>query len=884
MKRSIGMAVLGIWCAFSEVGYAQEMPQNLTLGEGFVNPMGFYDASPAFSWKLPVGTKAQSAYQVQVKDAVKNKILWDSAWVESDQSVFVPYARKELKSRQQIEWKARFKDQQGKESEWSEVQTCEMGLLSNEDWSAHWIRSASPFDPEVETVSWFRNEFKTARAVKQARLYATAKGAYEIFINGEKIGNEHFAPGWTAYHDRIDTMTYDVTKQIKAGKNAIGATLGTAWYAGEIWWHHDKAVKGQQPELLVQLELIYEDGSKERIVTDGQWKETGDGPILYSGIYDGEEYDARKEMAGWNRVGFDDAAWKNPLVNSELGDARLTPKSLPLVVVKQELKAVEITEPEPGRFVYDFGQNFVGKIMLKNIPVKSGQTVQARVAEMLNQDGTLYTKNYRSAKCVIKYTAADEQPFTWTQTYSFYGCRYVELSGLPKGTKPSIDWLKGLVLFSDLKPTGTFTSSHKKLHQLQSNIVWGQRGNFLEVPTDCPQRNERMGWAGDAQVFASTAMFNYDCLAFFKSWLGSMRADQMDDGRIPHVIPAIYPHGGSAGWMDAATIIPWDVYVRTGDLEILADNIEMMEKLVEYYESKITEGDKLPSKLQNFGDWLQPYAKDRKGETSSDLISAAFYVHSLDLLTKSCKATGLETKASAYGRKTREAKAAFASFYLDETGTLKNAQETQTSYVLALEFGLVPESLKKNAEERLTALVDEADGHLRTGFLGTPYLTWVLDRAGKEEVAFDLLFNETYPSWFYPINQGATTMWERWNSYSHKDGFGDAKMNSFNHYAYGAVGLWMYERVAGLAPDPKHPGYKHFYVRPLVGGPLTLAKAELDTPYGLASSAWSKEGELLRMSVTVPPNTTATIVFPSDRAPKKVSAGDHTFTVECSNL
>jgi len=413
---------------------------------------------------------------------------------------------------------------------------------------------------------------------------------------------------------------------------------------------------------------------------------------------------------------------------------------------------------------------------------------------------------------------------------------------------------------------------------LQSNITWGQRGNFLDIPTDCPQRNERLGWTGDAQVFAPTSMFNYDCHAFWKSWLGSMRDDQLKDGRVPHVIPNILPNVNSAGWMDAATIIPWGIYVRSGDIEVLADNFEMMEKLVAWYRGQSVDG--LSPNANGFGDWLQPYSEKTKGDTPQPLLQAAFYARSCQILADSARALEREEAANKYTAEAESIKRAYAEQYFDVEGKLINAPETQTAYLLAIAFDLIPEAMKKMAAGHLVRLIDDADGHLRTGFLGTPYIVSVLDEMGHRDLALSILFKETYPSWFFSINQGATTMWERWNSYSHKDGFGKVGMNSFNHYAYGAIGQWMYERVAGLAPDPVHPGYKHFFVRPLIAPRLDHARAELETAYGKASSGWKKENGKVIMDVVVPPNTTATIEFPNGRETETVPAGTYRFELE----
>jgi len=850
-----------------------EVAMDLKVCEGFVEPLGLHDATPTFSWKLPAGVRHQMAYRIQVSET---KLVWDSGWVKSDQSVFVPYGGKPLESRQKMTWRVDYKDQDGNVGGWSAPATFELGLLSSNDWKAKWIRPANDL-PELESTSMLRRDFSVKGEVAQARLYVTAKGLFEVHLNGKKVGQDAFTPGWTSYSKRIDTLTYDVTDHLSKGQNAIGALLGTGWYAGKIGFRGEQNRYGSRPELLLQLEITYADGSSAVIVSDESWKSTFDGPIRSSSIYNGETYDAGMEFPGWDRADFDDKAWSKVSAEADLGPADLAPKPFQPVRVTEVLEVQKITEPEEGRFIFDMGQNMVGYPEL-NIPVEKGQKITARFAEMLNLDGTMYTDNYRKAKSINFYTAAETGAITWKPTFTFHGFRYVELSGFSKDVKPSKDWVKGLVLHTDLPSIGTFESSHDKLNQLQSNIVWGQRGNFLDLPTDCPQRDERMGWTGDAQAFCSTSMFNYESHAFWKSWLGSARDDQLPSGKIPCVIPDVFAGPDSPGWMDAATIIPWDSYVRSGDKELLSENYEMMEKLVSFYRKKAKKN--LIPKISGFGDWLQPYAEDNKGDTPLPLLGTAFYAHSTQILADSAEVLGKTADAKKYQAEADAIKEAFAFHYFDKNGTLKNAPETQTAYILALRFNLIPEDLRKGAAENLVKLIEEADGHLRTGFLGTPYIAQVLDEAGYTDLAFSLLFKETYPSWFYSINQGATTMWERWNSYTLEDGFNSEGMNSFNHYAYGAIGQWMYERVAGITPDPEHPGYKHFYVRPLPGGPLTSAKAELETVYGKVSSSWKLEGNMLSMDVIVPPNTTATVQFPNGRKSERVGPGQHQFSAK----
>lgn len=856
----------------SAVRHSAPPPCALTVGEGFVNPLGFHDPNLVFSWKLPRGVRSQTAFHIQARTDGPG---WDSGWRTSDQSLFIPYGATPLASRQRVQWRVRYRNERGRESRWSSWAHVEMGLLANADWKAKWIRPRQPRPQAGEPAALLRREFQLANPIEKARLYVTARGVFEMNINGRRVGRDHFANGWTSYHKRLDTLAYDVTRMLRAGSNTIGALLGSGWYAGRFPFEtQKKGPYGTDPELLVQLEITPASGRGTRVVSDESWEGTFDGPVISSSLYDGEQHDARIAPANWAPV----------LAQSDLGTARLAPKPFPPVRETQTLAAKCITQPQPGRFIFDLGQNMVGWARIR-VPAKAHQTTTIRFAEMLKQDGTLYTENYRSAKSIDTHTAAKTGTVRWEPHFTFHGFRYVELSGFPAGAKPRKNWVTGAVLHSDLKPIGTFASSHAKLNQLQSNIRWGWRGNSLDIPTDCPQRDERCGWTGDAQVFCSTASFNYDGLAFWKSWLGSMRDDQNGDGSIPDIIPLPTPGWGhkSPGWLEAATFIPWDLFVRTGDTRILAENYDMMAGLVGWYRAQLLDG--LLPNIQGFGDWLQPYPRVTapnwmgacRGDTPTPLLGAAYFARSLRIMAHASAALGRAADAVRYTREADAANASFVRAYVDRDGRVNRALETQTAYVLALGFDLLPDACRARAADHLARLIRDAGGHLRTGFLGTPYIASVLDRTGHSDIACDLLFRETYPSWFYSINQGATTMWERWNSFSHRDGFGDVKMNSFNHYAYGAIGQWMYERIAGLAPDPARPGYKHFFVRPLICPQLRSAGAELDTPYGLASSAWKKAARTVELTVVIPPNTTATISLPS--GDKSVQgSGKHRFS------
>lgn len=841
---------------------------DLSVGENRVNPLGFDNPLPVFSWKLPPGTEAQTAYQVRVE----NK--WDSGWVESDQTRHVPYGGEPLAAREKVIWRVRFRDELGRTSAFSQPAELEMGLLGSPDWQAEWIRPRTETALNEEPVGCLRREFDLPAKVEKARLYVTARGLFQVHLNGQKVGADTFTPGWVSYNRRLDTLTYDVTDLLKEGPNAVAALLAKGWYAGRLVWEDALGFFGKDPQLLLQLEVSLRNETRLKILSDNQWKANFKGPICSSSIYDGEVYDARREMPGWSESGFDDAAWEQVAADPNLGNVELLPKTFPTVRSTQRLAAVAVTAPRPGHFIFDLGQNMVGWAEI-HIPVEEGKKVHLRFGEMLNADGSLYTDNYRSAKSADCYIPSRTGTIVWKPTFTFHGFRYVELSGFAENREPQLDWIQGVVLHSDLLRTGTFESSHEKLNHLQRNIVWSQRGNFLDIPTDCPQRDERLGWTADAQVFCPTALFNYDGLGFFKSWLRSMRDDQLPNGLIPNVIPSIPGIGegswmlnGSPGWVDAAVIIPWEVFVRTGDSSVLRENFEMMVRHVICWRNR-------EQPISAFGDWLQPHSEDKIGDTSIDLLCRAFYAHSAQILLQAAEV--LELPLKQFAAEAHATRQDFIQRFIDTEGRLVNVPETQTAYLVALAMDLVPDPLKFNTARHLAELVRSAEGHLRTGFLGTPFVLAILDRFGYTDMALDMLFKETYPSWFYPINQGATTMWERWNSYTLEDGFNADGMNSFNHYAYGAIGQWLYERIAGLAPDPDHPGYKHFFIQPLIPAQLTWARAELETPHGKASCAWQKTGPQVKLDVLVPPNTTAS-VYPPDGSPsREIRAGAHTF-------
>ncbi len=849
------------------------LPHELVVSEQFKNPIGFYDATPTFSWKLPQDSniKTQTAYAIVVASNPEllpdNADLWESGKVESAQSLFVKYKGKQLASRQKVYWQLKFWDQDKKASAWSEVANFELGLLKNSDWQAKWIslpkvdKAKSPkTNKKTYKVQYLRNVFTLDSKIEAARLYITAKGLFEAEINGKKVGNDVMAPGWTPYNKRIETLTYDVTDHLQDGTNAIGIALAEGWYAGRLMLRGYPKVS---PKVMCQLEVKYTNGTIKTFITDESWTATQDGPIVYAGIYDGELYDARKAQKAWSTKTFDATGWQKVVAEDRDSEVSLTPKRHNTVKSVEELAPVAITEIDKGVVIFDMGQNMVGVPRIK-VPMRKDGTLKIRFAEMLQQDGRMYTKNYRGAVSTDYYIAKEDGQIEYEPTFTFHGFRYVELSGFDANATPDKSWVTGVVQHSNYNLNVEFKSSHDKLNQLQSNIIWGVRGNTLDIPTDCPQRDERAGWTGDAQVIAPTSFFLGDVHAFWMSWLQSVRDDQDEDGAVPVMVPSL---GGklraSAGWSDAITIIPWETYQRTGDIGVLEENYASMKKWVGFYQAKAKNH---IAKMFTHGDWLQPYSTHKRDErfgiTSNKLIITAHYAHSVNLTAQAARVLGFESEAKTYELLFQTLRDVFQKQFFDTQGRIIEGPETQTAYLLALAFDLLDEELEQKAIPHLLEQIQLTDNHLRTGFLGTPLLPLVLDKIGETDLMYDILFKETYPSWFYSINQGATTMWERWNSYTRKDGFNKGGMNSFNHYAYGAIGRWMYERIAGIKPVKE--GYKEIEIAPIPGGPLTSAAATYNSPYGKVSSSWKLVDKEFNLDIIVPPNTTAQVLVPGN--------------------
>ena len=844
-----------------------------------INPLGIDVRAPRVSWQLRSARRhvRQTAYRIQVARATADlrsgrSLIWDSGRVESAESTHRVYEGPPLESGRRYVWHVRVWDDTGEPTPWSEPAWWEMGLLSPGDWRASWIAPGFEETGDSPPPPLLRRAFRLRGPIRSARAYVTSRGLYELRLNGQRVGDEVFTPGWTSYNKRLQYQTYDVTSLLRAGENAAGVSLGSGWYRGYIGFRDQRNVYGSQVALLLQIAVSYANGEQDVIVSDAQWK-SSTGPIRMSEIYHGERYDARLEKGRWTEPGYDDAGWSGVRV-VEGGKGALVAPAGPPVRRVEEVRAREILRTPAGETVVDFGQNLVGWIRL-SVRGPAGTTVTLRHAEVLDRDGNFYVQNLRVARQKIEYTLRGADKEVYEPHFTFQGFRYVAVDGFPG--ELALDSLTAVVIHSDLPMAGEFTTSHSVVNQLQHNILWGLKGNFLDVPTDCPQRDERLGWTGDAQVFARTAAFNADIAGFMTKWLRDVAADQQPSGSVPHVVPDVLsrpdqPAAGSAGWADAAVIIPWTMYLTYGDRRLLEEQYGSMTRWVGYMRQRA--GDDLVWDGDfHFGDWLA-FATTRSdypgATTGKDLIATAFFARSTDLLARIARVLGRDEDAARYDAQLGAIRSAFQREFVSAGGRV--GENTQTAYVLALHFDLLPESLRAAAAGRLARDVRER-GHLTTGFLGTPYLLDVLTRYGYLEEAYQLLERDQYPSWLYPITRGATTIWERWDGIKPDGTFQDAGMNSFNHYAYGAVGEWMYRVMAGIDIDPAQPSYRHTVIAPRPGGSFTSVAASHETMHGRVASAWKKEAAGMELAVEIPPNTTATVRLPAAQMAKVTEEG-----------
>ncbi|HML76139.1 MAG TPA: family 78 glycoside hydrolase catalytic domain [Anaerohalosphaeraceae bacterium] len=699
-------------------------------------------------------------------------------------------------------------------------------------------------------AQYLRSQFSATKSVRRATLYTTAFGIYQLYLNGQRISKDYFSPGWTDYNKRIYYRTYDVTSAIKRGDNAIGAILADGWYAGYVGYGKKRNHYGQKLRLLAQLHIEYSDGTTQDVFTNPDWKGTT-GPILQADFLMGETYDATKELTGWNEPGYADAAWAKVSTGAELTPQVQAAPSEP-VVVFEEVKPVSVSEPTKGAYVFNMGQNFAGVVRLK-VKGAAGQPVQLRFAERLNPDGTIYTTNLRAAKATDVYICKGKGTEVWEPMFTFHGFQYVEITGL--NYKPGKDTITGLAFSSDTPVAGTFECSAPMINQLHSNIYWTQRMNFIDIPTDCPQRDERLGWTGDAQVYIRTAAMNTDVHAFFIKWLQDLADAQRNDGQFPMVAPLkVAESDGGPAWADAGVICPWTAYQVYGDKQLLERQYPSMVKFIEFCKNRSTPELLPPAQFHCFGDWL-----NIDDNTPNDVIYTAYFALSTKMTAQAAQVLGKTEDARKYNELYQGIKAAFNKAYVAADGKIKG--DTQTAYVLAIAVDLVDCPMYQTVANRLVELIEKRNWHLSTGFIGTKDLMLVLAKIGRNDVACRLLHNDTFPSWGFSIKHGATSIWERWNGWTPEQGFGDPGMNSFAHYSFGAVYQWMVENLGGIQADDV--AYRKILIKPCLDEKLTWAKTSYDSIRGKIETSWKKNKGTFTLDITIPANTTATVYVPA---------------------
>ncbi|MDR6721656.1 alpha-L-rhamnosidase [Paenibacillus amylolyticus] len=837
--------------------------------EHFNNPIGLGCLNPRLSWHIESDNLhvIQKRFQLQVSLSAEFENLHWNHFTYSDQSILVRYEGPPLESGQRYYYRVKVwaqgaGDAEPEESAWSEPAFWEMGLLYEQDWKAKWItvrersinkdfNARSPF----ATTKRFAIEGKVNKAV----IYATSLGLYELNLNGQRVGDAYFTPGWTDYNDRVQVQTYDVTHLINQQHNRITATVGEGWYSGYLGWQKRKDTYGDTNAILLQMKISYEDGHTELICSDASWQETGSA-ILMSDIYNGEIYDARLEIT---EEADDKVNGQKMMQEMQFPLRHLVAQENEPVKIMNRLHPVELIHTPKGERVLNLGQNMVGWVEFK-VKAPAGTVLKLIHGEVLDQEGNFYRDNIRDAAQEITYICSGNGTETYQPHFTFQGFQYVKLEGFPEGI--SIEDFTGVVLHSDMEPIGVFETSDAKLNQLQHNIVWGQKGNFLDVPTDCPQRDERLGWTGDAQIFARTASYNMNAASFFRKWLKDLAFNQMEDGSVPFVVPDVLKgvfadNTGrtTAAWGDAAVICPWTIYQSYGDKQILAQQYDSMKAWVDYIRIQ-GENEYLWDTGLQLGDWLALDSEEGSyfGATDGTLVATAYFAYSTQIVAQTAKLLNNYNDFKTYQLLHEGIKVAFVDRYFDETGRLTS--NTQTAQVIALHFDLVPDQHKKKVIQELVHLIEKKHMHLDTGFVGTPYLCLVLSDNGYADVAYKLLFQNDYPSWLYQVERGATTMWEHWDSIREDGSFWSTAMNSFNHYSYGSVGDFMYRNIAGI--DLIEAGYKKSRIAPKPPINLTSARGELKTPYGPLKVHWQIVKNEMQFEVDIPHNTTAEITLP----------------------
>lgn len=821
--------------------------------------LGVGTPAPRLSWRMTdAGTDwTQTAYELELDGRTRVR-------VDSAEQVLVPWPFQPLLSRSTATVRVRAAARSGW-SAWSGPASVETGLLTPEDWTARFI-SPRHLGRLGQRAPVMRHTVVVRPGFRSGRLYITALGLYDASLNGERVGDHLLAPGWTSYRHRLHYQTFDVTDQLRPGVNSLSVVLGNGWYRGRLGWTGRQALFGERLALLAQLEISYEDGTRDVVGTDTTWS-ASESDVLANDLYDGQRTDLRLPEGRTDSV---------EVLDEDLGKLEAADK--PPVRATQTLSPIAILDAPSGGLIVDFGQNLVGWTRLHAHGARHNGEIMLRHAEVL-ENKELAVRPLRSAKAADTYVLAG-QGAAVEPCFTFHGFRYAEVTGMPDLHTGDIE---AVVVGSDLRRTGWFSCSDPELERLHENVVWSMRGNFLSVPTDCPQRDERLGWTGDIQLFAPTASFLFDTSGFLSSWLSDLAAEQHEDGSIPFVVPDVLgdtPLGerpAVAGWGDAATVVPWVLYERFGDIQILERQFDSMRRWVDKAMGLSANG--VWAGGFQIGDWLDPAAPPHDAAAARadpDVLATAYLARSADLVARSAKALGRTIDAQHYERIAGVVRAGFAREYVSASGRLLS--DAPTAYSLALVWDLLPTPVQRDgAGRRLADLVRGNGFRINTGFLGTPLIAEALTVSGFPELAYRLVLQRACPSWLYPVTMGATTIWERWDSLRPDGSINPATMTSFNHYALGAIADWLHRTVAGLAPAA--PGYRKILIRPQPYHALTHAFARHETPYGEASAGWSRDGEALTIEAVVPNGSQATVHAPGGQ-PVTVGAGRHTWTVD----
>ncbi len=890
MKRGL-QAILLLWalvcvCAAD----CRELPGKVNaIGlkcEMRVDPLGIDTRNPRLSWKITSGEcgVVQTGYQVLVastpeKLAAGEGDLWDSGMIDSDASLYVPYAGRRLEGRDECYWKVRVRANKGL-SAWSEPALWTMGILGTRDWRGRWTGYDRSFPGDVLkgatrlSARYFRKEFALRDApVRKAMLYVCGLGLYEAFLNGERVGDQELAPTLTLYSQEVKYNTFDVTGLVAGGGNAIGIALGN----GRFFSMRQKTRSGWFrnfgfPKFILQLEVEYADGKREIITSDASWRVTADGPIRANSEYDGEEYDARMEMPGWTRTGFDDSAWQEPelveppcfLIRSQMNEN---------ICVMDTLRPVSVTEPQPGVYVVDMGQNMVGWLRMR-VEGKAGEQVKLRYAELLRPDGTLYMDNYREARVTDLYTLRGGGPEVWEPTFSYRGFRYAEITGYP-GRLTAADLL-GKVLYDRMETTGSLETSNSTINRVHRNAYWGIRGNYRSMPTDCPQRNERMGWLGDRSVNCHGESFLFDNNGLYAKWMEDIAASQLADGRISDVAPDYFTrlYYDSMTWPGTYLSVAEMLYRQFGNTGPIRKHYLSMKQWIEYMENNYMQDDLLPH--DRYGDWCMPpespeliHSKDPARITAPAVLGTTYFYYYLNMMKEFAALLGKNQDAEEFGLQAQRTCDAFNARFFNERERCYD-NNTITANLLPLRFGMVPEKYRADVFRNIVdKTMKEWNGHISTGVVGTQWIMRGLSDNGRPDIALRLATNRDYPSWGYMVENGATTIWELWNGNT-----ADPSMNSLNHVMLlGDLLVWDYEYLGGIRNAPGSAGFKQILMRPLTQVGLEYVKASYNSVYGRIASSWRHTKQGFSWDVTVPCNTQATLYIPASAADRVHEGG-----------